>query len=283
MTMDPQVELRDVSIHFGTKTVLEGVNIHIHKGQFLALLGPNGSGKTTLLKLILGVLQPSSGTVTHNGHGHRRASHHCGYVPQIEDVDWSFPVTVRQVVWMGLRRSSFWPPWPNERDSERIESVLEQLEIPHLVDRHIGDLSGGQQQRVFIARALVSEPSILVLDEPTSDVDVYHTETILHLLADLNSGGQTIIMSTHDVNAAASHLPWVVCVNRTIVAQGPPETILQKEILDRTYQADLVVLRQNNQVFVYEAPHSHTWTELHPEPVAAHAPFSSEPGADVVH
>ena len=280
--MEPQVELRDVSFRYGAKTILEGVNIHVHQGQFLALLGPNGSGKTTLLKLLLGVLQPSSGTVSHDGQPARRGSGpYCGYVPQIEDVDWSFPATVRQVVWMGLRRVGFWPPWPTRGDSERIESILERLEIPHLVDRHIGELSGGQQQRVFIARALVSDPSILVLDEPTSDVDVYNTENILHLLAELNRTGQTIIMSTHDVNAAATHLPWVVCVNRTIVAQGPPEAILQKEILDRTYQADLVVLRQNGQVFVYEAPHSHTWTELHPKPVAAHAPFDSEAGAGV--
>ena len=282
--MEPQVELRDVAFRYGTKTILEGVNIHVHQGQFLALLGPNGSGKTTLLKLLLGVLSPSNGTVSHNGQSARRGSGpHCGYVPQIEDVDWSFPATVRQVVWMGLRRAGFWPPWPTRGDSERIESVLERLEIPHLVDRHIGELSGGQQQRVFIARALVSDPSILVLDEPTSDVDVYHTETILHLLAELNRTGQTIIMSTHDVNAAATHLPWVVCVNQTIVAQGPPEAILQKEILDRTYQADLVVLRQNGKVFVYEEPHSHTWTELHPKPVAAHAPFDTEAGADLVH
>ncbi len=273
--------MRDVSVQYGNKTVLEAINIHVHQGQFVAFLGPNGSGKTTLLKTLLGVIAPSGGAIyIEGGASDRQPSLQFGYVPQIDNVDWSFPVTVRQVVWMGLQRGREWRPWVTRSDRQQIEAVLARLNITHLQHRHIGELSGGQQQRVFIARALVSRPDILVLDEPTSDVDVYHTETILHLLADLNQAGQTIIMSTHDVNAAAAHLPWVVCINRTIVAQGPPDAVFCKEILDRTYGADLVVHRQDGQVLVYETPHAHTWTDVNPNPVVAHAPFHGHNGQE---
>ena len=118
----------------------------------------------------------------------------------------------------------------------------------------------------------LARPDLLVLDEPTSDMDVYNTEQTLHLLAQLNRAGQTIVMSTHDVNAASSHLPWVVCVNETVVAQGSPAEVYQKEILDRTYRSDLVVNRQDGHIFVYESPHAHTLAEVIPRPVAGHAP-----------
>ncbi len=279
--MDPQIELRDVSVRYGSKSVLEAINIHVHQGQFVAFLGPSGSGKTTLLKTLLGVIAPSSGVIFVEGSASdTRPPLQFGYVPQIEHVDWSFPVTVKQVIWMGLRRGREWRPWATREDLRKIETILGRLSIMHLQDKHIGELSGGQQQRVFIARALISQPDILVLDEPTSDVDVYHTENILHLLAELNQAGQTIIMSTHDVNAAAAHLPWVVCINRTIVAQGPPDDVFCKEILDQTYGADLVVHRQNGQLLVYETPHAHTWTDLNPDPVEAHAPFNGHHGRE---
>ena len=275
--MEPQIELRGVAYEDGSKTILENVNVHIHQGQFLALLGPNGSGKTTLLKILLGALAPSRGTVITGGAdaGTRRPLPF-GYVPQIDRVDWDFPVTVEQVVWMGLRRRQVGWPWPTRRERRRIQDVLAQLDIPALIHKPIGALSGGQQQRAFIARALVSEPAVLVLDEPTSDMDVYGTENTLHLLARLNQSGQTIVMSTHDVNAAAAHLPWVICVNRTIVAQGPPSEVYRKDVLDRTYRADLVVTRRNGQVFVYETPHAHTLADVLPDPVSGHAPFDSE-------
>ncbi len=267
--MEPQIELRHVCFRYGTKSVLHDINIHIHPGQFMALLGPSGSGKTTLLKILLGVLAPTRGRVAVEG-GHLPL--HCGYVPQIDQVDWNFPATVEQVVWMGLRQHTRIRPWLSRQDRHRIARVLARLEIPELAQQPIGALSGGQQQRVFMARALVAEPDLLVLDEPTSDMDVYSTEQTLHLLADLNRAGQTIIMSTHDVNAASSHLPWVVCVNQTVIAQGPPAEVYRKDILDRTYRSDLVVTRQNGHIFVYESLHAHTLADVIPQPVAGHTP-----------
>ncbi len=265
--MDPKIELRNVCFQYGAKTVLRDIDVHIHAGQFMALLGPSGSGKTTLLKILLGVLAPTQGQVKVAG-----GSLRCGYVPQIEQVDWNFPATVEQMVWMGLRQHTCIWPWPTRQDRQRIAEALERLEIPDLMQRPIGSLSGGQQQRVFVARALVANPDLLVLDEPTSDMDVYSTERTLHLLADLNRAGQTIIISTHDLNAASSHLPWVVCVNQTVVAQGPPADVYRKEILDRTYRSDLVVHRQDGHVYVSESLHKHTLADVIPQPVAGHTP-----------
>ncbi len=146
---------------------------------------------------------------------------------------------------------------------------MERLEIDHLAKRHIRDLSGGQQQRVFLARALIAEPELLVLDEPTSGVDMRTAESVLHMLADLNREGITILMTTHDLNAAAAHVPWVICLNRRLIAQGPPEEIYTPEILSETYQGEMVVIRQNGMLFVQQKPHHHTVHDLVPQPAPA--------------
>src|SRR5260221_684663 len=150
--------------------------------------------------------------------------------------------------------------------------------IPPIVEfcqRHIRDLSGGQQQRVFLARALISEPDLLVLDEPTAGVDMRTQEDILHLLADLNQDGVTILMTTHDLNAAASHLPWIICLNRTIVAQGTPDDVFNPETLNAVYKGDMVVVHQDGLIFVQERPHQHSFKQLHPNPVKTHTPYAT--------
>ena len=162
--MQPLVELKDVTFGYGAQSVLESIRLHLHPGQFAALVGPSGAGKTSLLKLLLGVLRPRQGEISIHGKvldGH--TSPQVAYVPQIGTVDWNFPVTVEQVVLMGrVRRSGIWP-WPSRDEKVRLRQVLEQMEIDTLAKRHIRDLSGGQQQRVFLARAIIAEPDLLVL------------------------------------------------------------------------------------------------------------------------
>ena len=230
--MQPLVELNHVHFGYGAEAVLEGVCLHLHPGQFAALVGPSGAGKTTLLKLILGTLTPTRGQVCVHGealNGH--PAPRIGYVPQLETVDWSFPVTAEQVVLMGrVRHAGLWP-WPSAEDRRQAQAVMERLEIRHLGQRHIRDLSGGQQQRVFLARALIAEPELLVLDEPTTGVDMRTAENVLHMLADLNRHGMTILLTTHDLNAAAAHVPWIVCLNQRVVAQGSPEDVFTEAIL----------------------------------------------------
>lgn len=271
--MQALVELNDITFGYGAEPVLEDICLHLHPGQFAALVGPSGAGKTTLLKLILGNLQPTRGQICINGYalnGHPAPQ--VGYVPQLETVDWNFPVTVEQAVLMGrTRRSGLWP-WPSAEDKHRLHEVLERLEISHLARRHIRDLSGGQQQRVFLARALIAEPNLLVLDEPTTGVDMRTAENVLHMLADLNRQGMTILMTTHDLNAAAAHLPWAICLNRRVIAQGPPEEVFTVETLNETYQGDMLVIRQDGMLFVQQKPHGHAYRDLIPNPVPGEVP-----------
>jgi len=134
--------------------------------------------------------------------------------------------------------------------------VLSRLGIADLAKRHIRELSGGQQQRVFLARALVSDPKLLLLDEPTSGVDIKTRDDVLHLLSDLNADGVTILMTSHELNAVAAHLPWVICLNRQIVAQGCPEDVFTSEVLSRTYGADIMVVRKDGVTLIGDIPHT---------------------------
>ena len=271
--MQPIVELNQVSFGYGGQYVLENVSLHLHPGQFAALVGPSGAGKTSLLKLILGVLQPSHGEVCINGKAlNGNPAPRVGYVPQLEAVDWNFPVTVAQAVLMGrIQKSGIWP-WPSREDKDRLHAILNQLGIAALANRHIRDLSGGQQQRVFLARALIADPELLVLDEPTTGVDMRTAENVLHMLGELNQQGITILISTHDLNTAAAHLPWVICVNRRVIAQGVPEDVFTVEILNETYQGDMLVVRQDGMLFVQQKPHGHSYHDMIPNPVPGDIP-----------
>lgn len=271
--MKPIVELDGVTFAYGAMPVLEDISMHLHPGQCAALVGPSGAGKTTLLRLILGILTPTRGRIRIGGlETNGRSLPHVAYVPQLESVDWNFPVTVEQVVLMGLTRTARPWPWPGAEERRRLAEVLDQLEIGDLGKRHIRDLSGGQQQRVFLARALIAQPELLVLDEPTAGVDLRTAENMLHMLGRLNSQGMTILMSTHDLNTAAAHIPWIICLNRRVIAQGPPDEVFTELTLNQTYQGDMLVIRQDGMLFVQQKPHGHGYRDLVPNPVPGEVP-----------
>ncbi|MEP7288063.1 MAG: metal ABC transporter ATP-binding protein [Chloroflexota bacterium] len=278
----PLVEFENVSCRYDSALVLDHINLHLHKGQFAGILGPSGAGKTTLLKTILGLIKPVHGTVCIGGEALQgRPSNRVAYVPQVEVVDWNFPLTVEQAVLMGRTARMGWLPWPAKADLKQAYDLMEQLGIAQFGKRHIRDLSGGQQQRVFLARALIAAPELLVLDEPTAGVDMRTQEDILHLLARLNKAGVTILMTTHDLNAAASHLPWVICLNQTVIAQGTPEAVFTPAILNATFQGDMVVIKQDGLIFVQERPHQHSYHDLIPDPVLSHTALDTTIGTGV--
>jgi ABC-type Mn2+/Zn2+ transport system ATPase subunit len=265
----PIVELRNVSFAYGKQPVLEDISIHLHAGQFAGIVGPNGAGKTTLLKLVIGLLVPTHGSVLVKGVALKgQPSPHIAYVPQIETIDWNFPLTVEQLVMMGRIHRMGAVPWPKQSDKVAALEMLERLGLAPLAKRHIRDLSGGQQQRAFLARALLAQPDLLVLDEPTSGVDLRTQDSILHLLAELNQTGITILLTTHDLNSAAAHLPWVLCINRRLVAAGPPDTVFTERTLNETYQGNIVTVRSDGILFIAERPHNHNYREIIPDPVA---------------
>ncbi len=250
----PIVELRGVVCGYGGAAALTDVDLTIMAGDFVGLVGPSGAGKTTLLRVILGSVEVYRGEINVNGRPIDRRRPRAGYVPQLETIDWNFPVTVEQVVLMGCA-SKGWLPWHRREDVERAQGVMERLGIAGLARRHIRALSGGQQQRAFLGRALVSSPDLLLLDEPTAGVDIKTRDDILHLLDELNHEGVTVIMTTHELNAVAAHLPWVVCINGRVIAEGPPSEVYTADILKRTYGAEMAVMQYEGMTLVAETPH----------------------------
>ncbi len=229
------VRLSGVSAAYDQHVVLRDVDFHVHEDQFTGIVGPSGAGKTTLLRLVLGTLPPAAGSVT------TRPKLRFAYVPQLETINWNFPVTVMECVLMSRTRGRR-VPWASRSEKAEVHSVLDRLGIGGLAERHIRELSGGQQQRMFLARALLRQPQLLLMDEPTSGVDVSTRHEILHLLADLHEEGVAIVLTTHDLNGMAAHLPHLVCVNHRIVADGTPAQVITPEVLEDTFGARMEVL-----------------------------------------
>ena len=230
------VRLEGVTCAYAGAPVVADADLEIAATDFTGVVGPSGSGKTTLLRAVLGTVRPVAGTIW------RRPGLRVGYVPQVETVNWSFPVTVAEAVLMS-RTAGRRLPWPSAAERAEVADVLDRLGIGGVGGRHIRELSGGQQQRVFLARALLRRPDLLLLDEPTSGVDVRTRHDILHLLADLNAGGLAVVLTTHDLNGMAAHLPQLVCLNTRITGRGTPWDVLTPAVLERTYGAPMEVLQ----------------------------------------
>ncbi len=252
---EPLVEARNVTCGYDGQAVLSDLSLRIMPGDFVGLLGPSGSGKTTLLRAILGAVELYQGQILVHGTPTTRKRPRLGYVPQLETIDWNFPVTVEEVVLMGRTMDNPFLPWHRGRDRRLAYEMLQRLGISHLTKRHIRELSGGQQQRVFLARALVSSPQLMLLDEPTAGVDIKTRDDVMHVLHELNHQGVTIVMTTHEINAVAAHLPWVICLNGRILAEGPPAQVFTPETFKLTYDAEMPVIHHQGMTLVAEVPH----------------------------
>ena len=231
----PQVliDIEDVSFSFDYTPVLSHVSFSIHVGDFLALIGPNGSGKTTLLKIILGLLRPVKGIVRIFGQtlDEFHSWYKIGYVPQkATHIDPLFPVSVKEVVAMGLLSGKKIPVLSKKDETLQIDRALAQVGMEDLKDWRIGKLSGGQQQRVFIARAIVNQPEILFLDEPTTGVDSRTHDFFYDMLDTLNkSQNMTIVLVTHEIGIINKHVSQVACLNQRLVYHGTHSEFCQSE------------------------------------------------------
>ncbi|HAN74374.1 MAG TPA: ABC transporter [Planktothrix sp. UBA8407] len=213
--------------------ILEDINLTVNELDFIGLIGPNGGGKTTLIKVLLGLLKPLKGDVKIMGNSVTKGRRYLGYVPQILEFDRNFPVRVDEVVRMGrLGNRHLFQPY-TKKDEEIVIQALEKVEMLDLRNRAIGELSGGQRQRVFIARALASQPQILLLDEPTASVDPKMCGNIYELLLKLNEY-MTILMITHDINKMSSYVKTIGCLNRRLHYHG--EEQITPKMLEQTYR-----------------------------------------------
>ena len=250
--MEPILEVKNLTCGYQTQPVFTRVNLTLYPGQLSGLVGPSGSGKSTLIKAILGLVHPWAGEIWFRGRRLKPgiAPPKVGYVPQVETVDWNFPVTAEEVVMMGRYQKQKILPWSSKGDRAAARELLHRVGVEHVARQPIGELSGGQQQRVFLARALVGKPEIVLLDEPTSSSDLHVQHELLHLLADLNQQGLTILLSTHDLNSVATHLPWVVCFNHGLICQGQPINIFTPANLEKTFGAEMVVFHQADRILI---------------------------------
>jgi len=229
--VDPVVEIKDLWFSFNGRPVLRNVNLSIQEKEFLALIGPNGGGKTTLLKLMLGLLEPAKGEIRVFGKPPHHASQRMGYVPQEMGMNRRFPVSALDVVLMGRLRTRGWSRY-SKQDKAVAQTAMERLGVWDLRNRRIGELSGGQRQRVFIARALVTEPEILLLDEPTANVDAKGQSDVYAMLKELNEK-ITVVVVSHDAMVLSAYIKSVACVNRHVHFHNDAE--ITAEMLEMAY------------------------------------------------
>ncbi len=237
-----RLELRAVSAGYNGRLILQDVSFQVPHGARVAVVGPNGAGKSTLFKVLVGLLPTRSGEVLIHGLPLGAHQECVAYVPQRNDIDWRFPVTVSDVVLMGrfghlgrLQRAS-------KHDRDIVMHCLEQMRIANLAKRSIDELSGGQQQRVFLARALAQEPHILLMDEPFTGVDAATQEATLALLDDLQAQQVTAMISTHDLNLAAARFEQVLLLNHRVVAYGAVNDVFTPQALGQAFSGQVLLL-----------------------------------------
>lgn len=233
LDQQPVLHIDNLSVTYEQHIGIRHVNLTVYAGEMVAIIGPNGAGKSTLIKAIMG-LQAHSGTV----------SAHCplGYVPQYESLNWDFPATVRDAVMMGRTQKIGWLRRPGAADRQAVDDALGRVGLVDLAERPLNSLSGGQRRRLFIARALVQEAQLLILDEPFSAVDASAQEGIMAVLEGLRAHGLSIVLSTHDLNLAFSRFDRVVALRQEIIAEGSPDEICRREVLDALYGGKLTLL-----------------------------------------
>jgi manganese/iron transport system ATP-binding protein len=230
-----RLEFSQVTAGYDGHPALIDLTFNIPHGAQVAVVGPNGAGKSTLFKALVGIVPISIGHIFIHGMplGHHQDC--VAYLPQREEIDWSFPVTVEDVVMMGRFGKFGWLDQPKKNDHQIVMKSLEQLGIANLSKRSIKDLSGGQQQRVFLARAVAQEPHILLMDEPFTGIDATTQETTLRLLAELKARNVTVLVSTHDLNLAAERFELIILLNKKLIAYGSPSEVLVPEFISKAF------------------------------------------------
>lgn len=235
------VEVRDLSVGYGSVQALVGATFTVPRAVLAGVVGPNGAGKSTLLKSILGLLRPQAGSVTIFGQPVARVRQRVAYVPQRSAVDWDFPANVRDVVLMGTYAQLGWLRRPGTRQHQAVDAALAQVGLSELANRPISALSGGQQQRMFVARALVQQPELYLLDEPFQGVDAATEQAVVAVLRQQRDQGRTVLAVHHDLHTVREYFDWLILLKGTVLTFGPTSTTFTRANLEATYGRQLLL------------------------------------------
>ena len=238
----PAILVDKVTVHYGEVLALDSASLSLEPARICGLVGMNGSGKSTMFKAIMGMVKPDSGRVLVNGQPpvKMRREAGIGYVPQSEDVDWAFPLSVRDVVMMGRYGHLGFTRRPRKADRDAVDHALERVELSDYADRQIGQLSGGQKKRAFVARGIAQGATMMLLDEPFAGVDKRSEATITRLLRELAADGATILVSTHDLHALPQLCDEAALLMRKVLMHGSPDVVLQPENLAMAFGLDVM-------------------------------------------
>ena len=259
--ISPAIEISHLSFSYGTHQVLDDITLSVRAGDYYLIIGPNGGGKTTLIRLILGILQPDFGSVSIFGKSVSEGKKSIGYVPQYHTCDFSVPMTVKNFVRMGClsEKNGPWRRYSSE-DERCVSAVLEKTALCHVRDRLVSELSGGERQRVIVARALVSKPEILLLDEPTVYIDAPSEQQFHSLLADL-SQSVTIVLITHNIGVISSHVTKIACLNRRLYTHENGK--ITSDMIEATYGCSVEFLTHGPVPHRVLADHPDLFKEEH--------------------
>jgi manganese/zinc/iron transport system ATP- binding protein len=236
------LKVERLTVNYDKSPVLWDIHFEVPVGKLVGIVGPNGAGKSTLLKALLGMVKPLTGKVEFFGSPYKKVYKKIAYVPQRTSVDWDFPITVLDVVLMGRYGKLRYIKWPTKADKEAAMAALEQVGLLMFKDRQISQLSGGQQQRVFLARALLQEADIYLMDEPFAGVDVATEKDIIALLDKLKNQGKTLFIVHHDLNTVERYFDWVILLNTCLVASGPVDEVFHADNVTKAYGRSSLLL-----------------------------------------
>ncbi|SCW55547.1 iron/zinc/copper transport system ATP-binding protein [Paenibacillus tianmuensis] len=242
--MEKAITVRDLHVSYHGNEAVRDVTFSIEQGSMVGIIGPNGAGKSTLIKALLGLLPKDNGTIRFFGKEPEDMRKKIAYVPQRSNIDWTFPITVMDTVLIGTYPSLGLFKRPKKREKTLALECLKKVGLEPYRERQIGELSGGQQQRVFLARALVQQPELLLLDEPFVGIDVASEETIIHILKELQQEGKTIVVVHHDLSKASSYFDHLLLLNKELIKYGDVETVLNREVMSRAYAHQLRILEE---------------------------------------
>jgi manganese transport system ATP-binding protein len=242
--MEKAVTVKELHVSYHGNEAVKDVTFSIEQGSMVGIIGPNGAGKSTLVKAILGLLPKDKGMVRFFGKEPEVVRKQIAYVPQRSNIDWTFPITVMDTVLIGTYPSLGLFKFPKKREKALALESLRKVGLEEYRNRQIGELSGGQQQRVFLARALVQQPELLLLDEPFVGIDVASEETIIRILKELQQEGKTIVVVHHDLSKANAYFDQLLLLNKVLVKYGDVDTVLNREVMSKAYAHQLRFLEE---------------------------------------